>query len=128
MKNISNQASGRTTTNLDLMRQMMNSYAPELEEEKDTEILRYSTQTDDADNLDEDTTLTQKHMDDAREQLIACKWNIMRMKQLKQRNAILAWVHMTNLRRMKERLKERRKERMGEWMIEPSMGPHNSRN
>ena len=57
MKNISNQASGRTTTNLDLMRQMMNSYAPELEEEKDTEILRYSTQTEDAEDLDEDTTL-----------------------------------------------------------------------
>jgi trans-aconitate methyltransferase len=50
----------------------------------------------------------------------------------RQRKAILAWVHMTNLRRMKERLKERRRERMlermGEWMIELSMGPHNSRN
>ena len=42
----------------------------------------------------------------------------------RQRKAILAWVHMTNLRRVKER----RKERMGEWMIELSMGPHNSRN
>jgi hypothetical protein len=46
----------------------------------------------------------------------------------RQRKAILAWVQMTNLRRMKERLKERRKERMGEWMIDLSMGPHNSRN
>ena len=53
-------------------------------------------------------------------------------REKRQRKAILAWVHMTNLRRMKERLKERRKERMlermGEWMIELSMGPHNSRN
>ena len=51
---------------------------------------------------------------------------------MKQRKAILAWVHMTNLRRMKERLKERRRERMlermREWMIEPSLGPHDSRN
>ena len=31
---------------------------------------------------------------------------------MKQRKAILAWVHMTNLRRMKERLKERRRERV----------------
>ena len=50
----------------------------------------------------------------------------------RQRKAILAWVQMTNLRRMKERLKERRRERMlermSEWMIEPSLGPHNSRN
>ena len=31
---------------------------------------------------------------------------------MKQRKAILAGVHMTNLRRMKERLKERRRERV----------------
>ena len=31
---------------------------------------------------------------------------------MRQRKAILAWVHMTNLRRMKERLKERRRERV----------------
>ena len=61
---------------------------------------------------------------------------IERMIELEQRRAIIAWAHMTKLRRMKERPNERRRERMiermrertTERMKELSLGPYDSRN
>ena len=84
MKNICNQMSDRTTTNLEQLKQMMDNYVPEVDEDRDTSVLRFSSQTEEIEEEEMDTDLTQKHLDDTREELITLKWNLVRFKQLKQ--------------------------------------------
>ena len=62
----------------------MDDYVPEFDEDRDTTVLRFSSQTEEVEEEEMNTDLTQKHLDDTREELITLKWNLVRFKQLKQ--------------------------------------------